>query len=113
MWMAGYPRHSGTANLTYEGKTFNILFQGQYTGKVKFNLDEAANARNISGVSDWMVFNTTVGVKVNDQFNLRFIVDNLFNASAPFPALSVTGGTRPYYSGLIGRFFRVVATARF
>ena len=81
MWMAGYPRHSGTANLTYEGKTFKILFQGQYTGKVKFNL--------------------------------RFIVDNVFNASAPFPALSVTGGTRPYYSGLIGRFFRVAATARF
>lgn len=109
----GYPRHSGTANLTYEGNTFNILFQGQYTGKVKFNLDEAPNARNISGLTDWVVFNTTVGVKVNDQFNLRFIVDNVFNATAPFPATAVAGGTQPYFSGLIGRFFRVAATARF
>ncbi|GAA3264081.1 hypothetical protein GCM10020258_30190 [Sphingomonas yabuuchiae] len=81
----GYPRHSGTANLTYEGDTFNVLFQGQYTGKVKFNLDEAPNARNISGLTDWVVFNTTVGVKVTDQFNLRFIVDNVFNATAPSP----------------------------
>jgi hypothetical protein len=25
----------------------------------------------------------------------------------------VAGGTQPYFSGLIGRFFRVAATARF
>ena len=80
---------------------------------MKFNLDEAPNARNISGLTDWVVFNTTVGVKVNDQFNLRFIVDNVFNATAPFPATAVPGGTQPYFSGLIGRFFRVAATARF
>ncbi|MFE8583372.1 TonB-dependent receptor plug domain-containing protein [Sphingomonas sp. NCPPB 2930] len=109
----GYPRHSGTANLTYEGRNFNVLFQGQYTGKVRFDMDEAANARDVKGASDWMVFNTTVGMKVNEQFNLRFIVDNVFNARPPYPLPVGTTGVQPYYSGIIGRFFRVAATARF
>lgn len=109
----GYPRHSGTANLTYESDSFNLLFQARYTGKGEFDIDEADNARNISGVGDWWLFNTTVGVKVNEQFGLKLIVDNVFDKSAPYPVPAGGFGTQTYFSGILGRFFRVSATAKF
>ncbi len=110
----GYPRHSGTANFTYESDGFNFLFQGRYVGKGAFDLDEAANARDITGVGDWWVFNSTVGVNVNKQFALKLIVDNLFDRKPPYPApTGNANGTQTYFSGILGRFFRVSATARF
>ncbi|MBB4154915.1 outer membrane receptor protein involved in Fe transport [Sphingomonas jinjuensis] len=108
----GYPRHSGTANLTYDSQVFNLLFQGRYIGKSRYDLNEAPNARNIPGVGDWWVFNTTLGIKAADNFDLRFIVDNVFNAKPPYP-VPAGGGTTTYFSGILGRYFRVSATARF
>lgn len=108
----GYPRHSGTANLTYDSDHFNLLIQGRYIGKGAFDLDEADNARNISGVGDWVVFNTTIGLKVNDQFGLKFIVDNVFDRDPPYPS-PAGGGTTTYFSGILGRYFRAAATVKF
>ncbi len=108
----GYPRHSGTANLTFDNDRFNLLLQGRYIGKGAFDIDEAPNARNISGVGDWVVFNTTVGMKVNEQFGLRFIVDNVFDRAPPYPA-PAGGGTTTYFSGILGRYFRAAATVKF
>ncbi|MDF0753014.1 TonB-dependent receptor, partial [Marinobacter sp. 71-i] len=82
---------------TYESKDFNALIQAQYYGKGKFDVDEAPNARNIMGVSDWWLFNATVGTKVNDQFGLKLIVDNVFNAKPPFPALAGSANSVPTY----------------
>lgn len=108
----GYPRHSGTANLTYDSDAFNLLFQARYIGKGAFDLDAADNARNISGVGAWTVFNATVGVKVNPQFGLRFIVDNVFDRDPPYPS-PAGGGTTTYFSGILGRYFRAAATVKF
>jgi len=108
----GYPRHSGTANLTYDSDNFNLLFQGRYIGKGAFDIDEAADARNISGVGAWTVFNATVGVKVNQQFGLRFIVDNVFDRSPPYPS-PAGGGTTQYFTGILGRYFRAAANVKF
>jgi len=108
----GYPRHSGTANLSYEGNRFNLLLQAQYIGKGRFDMDAAPNATDITGVGDWWLFNATVGAKVNERFGLKLIVDNLFDATPPYPA-PLGNGTRPYFSGIMGRYFTVAATAKF
>lgn len=108
----GYPHHSGTANLTYESDRFNALVQAQYTGKGAYDVDEAANARNIMGVSDWWMINATVGVRVNRQFGLKLIVDNVFDVNPPYPA-PAGGGTTTYYSGILGRYARIAATVKF
>lgn len=108
----GYPRHSGTANLTYENSGFNALFQAQYFGKGRFDIDEAENSRDILGVGDWWLFNGTVGVNVNRQFGVKFIVDNIFDKKPPYPA-PAGGGTTTYYSGILGRYFRVAANVKF
>jgi iron complex outermembrane recepter protein len=108
----GYPHHSGTANFTYESKGFNALVQAQYFGKSKYDVDEAPNARNIMGVGDWWLFNATVGTRVNDQFSLKLIVDNVFNVKPPYPA-PAGGGTVTYYSGILGRYARIAASVKF
>ena len=64
-------------------------------------------------MGDWWLFNTTVGVKVNEQFGLKLIVDNVFDKSAPYPVPAGGFGTQTYFSGILGRFFRVSATAKF
>ncbi|UIJ44268.1 TonB-dependent receptor [Sphingomonas cannabina] len=110
----GYPRHAGTANLTYDSDSFNLLFQAQYVGKGRFDIDEAANARDIMGVGDWWLFNATVGAKVNERFGLKFIVDNLFDTKPPFPAAATSANAlKTYSSGIIGRYFRVAANVKF
>jgi iron complex outermembrane receptor protein len=110
----GYPHHSGTANLTYDSDSFNLLFQAQYTGKGQFDVDEAANARNIMGVGDWWMFNASVGVKVNEQFGLKLIVDNVFDTQPPYPAPAGSANAFPtYYSGILGRYMRISANVKF
>lgn len=110
----GYPRHSGTANFTYEGDTFNVLVQGQYFGKSRFNVDEAANARDVKGVNDWFLVNATVGAKINDRMGLKFIVNNVFDRKPPYAAIAGSAAsTTTYFSGILGRYFRVAANVKF
>ncbi len=108
----GYPRHSGTANFTYESDRFNALVQAQYTGKGAYDLDEAPDTRNIAGVKDWWMINATLGVRVNQQFGLKLIVDNVFDVSPPYPA-PAGGGTTTYFSGILGRYARIAASVKF
>ncbi len=103
-----------TANLTYESSGFNALFQAQYFGKGQYDVDEAPDARNIMGVGDWWLFNATVGAKVNDQFGLKLIVDNVFDSAPPYPAPAGSGNAfKTYFSGILGRYFRVAANVKF
>jgi outer membrane receptor protein involved in Fe transport len=109
----GNPRHAGTVNVTYEKNGFNALLQMQYVGKGRFDKDEADNARNIMGVGDWQVFNATVGYDVNEDFGLKFIVDNIADRKAPFPYVGAYEQNTTYYSGIVGRSFRISGVAKF
>jgi iron complex outermembrane receptor protein len=109
----GYPHHSGTANITYEKGGFNALLQMQYVGKGRFDVDEVDTARDILGVGDWEVFNATVGYDVNKQLGLKLIVDNIGNRKPPYPFTGTYNATQTYYSGIVGRSFRVSASVKF
>ena len=43
---------------------------------------------------------------------LQFIVDNVFDKAPPFPR-PAEGGTVTYFKGLLGRYFKVSASASF
>ncbi len=108
----GNPKHSFTANVTVDRGPVNLLWQTQYYGKSVWNADAAPNALEYSGVGAWWLFNASIGVDVSKQFALRLIVDNVFDAKPPFPA-PAANGTITYYSGILGRYFRASATAKF
>ncbi|QXQ07935.1 TonB-dependent receptor [Sphingosinicellaceae bacterium] len=109
----GNPRHSGTANFSFERNGFNMLTQVQYVGKGKFNADDAPDARDITGVGDWVVVNATVGYDVNEHFGLKFIVDNIANRRPPAPFTGTQQAVQTYYSGIVGRYFRASASVKF
>jgi len=109
----GNPRHGGVATLTYEKNGFNALLQMQYVGKGRFDVDEAPNARNIKGVSDWEVFNGTIGYDISRRFGLKLIVDNIFDRKPPYPFTRSYAATQTYFSGIMGRYMRVQASVGF
>jgi len=108
----GNPKHSLTANLKYENRAFDLLWQTQYFGKGRIDADADAADYEYPGVGDWWLFNASAGLKVGDRMNLRFIVDNILDKKPPFPA-PAGGGTITYYSGLLGRYFRVSTSLKF
>lgn len=109
----GYPRHSGTASVTYDKGGFNALVQVQYVGKGKYDVDESPTARDIGGNGDWYVVNATVGYDVSKQFGMRFIVDNIADRGPPAPYTGTYEQNQTYFSGIVGRSFRVAANVRF
>lgn len=108
----GDPKHSFTANINVDHGPVNFLWQTQYFGKSVWDADAAPGDYEINGVKAWWLFNASLGVEVKKDFELRLIVDNVFDKAPPFPA-PAAGGTITYYSGILGRYFRVAATAKF
>ena len=108
----GNPKHSFTANLKYENRAFDLLWQTQYFGKGRIDADGDPLDYEYPGVGDWWLFNASAGLKVNDRMNIRLIVDNILDKKPPFPA-PAGGGTITYYSGILGRYFRVSTSLKF
>jgi len=108
----GNPRHSFTANVNYDNGAFNSLVQVQYFGKSLQDPNGALTDYQYPQVGAYVVTNTSVGYTIDKRYELRFIVDNLFDVGPPFPA-PAAGGTVTYYSGVLGRYFRVSAGVKF
>ncbi len=69
-------------------------------------------------MGSWWLINSTIGMKFTPAFQLRFIVDNVFNKQPPFPAIAGTGGnyapgTTTYFSGILGRALQLEADYKF
>jgi len=108
----GDPKHSFTANINVDHGPVNFLWQTQYFGKGVWDADAAPDAYEVNGVGDWWLFNASLGFDVTEKFEMRLIVDNVFDKKPPFPA-PAAGGTITYYSGVLGRYFRVSGKVKF
>jgi iron complex outermembrane recepter protein len=89
-----------------------------FIGPANFSNQNTATSQDIFGVGSWWVINSTLGMKVTPAFQVRFIVDNVFNRQPPFPALAGSGGnfanaTSQYFSGIIGRTLLLSADYKF
>ena len=64
-------------------------------------------------LSPFQAFHATYKViPTENDFTFRFIVENLFDRSAPYPA-PTGGGLTTYFDGIMGRYFKVAATFGF
>ena len=108
----GDPKHSFTANINVDRGPVNVLWQTQYFGKSVWDADAASDAYEYNGVGDWWLFNASVGFDVAKNFEMRVIVDNVFDKAPPFPA-PAANGTITYYSGILGRYFRLAGKVKF
>jgi outer membrane receptor protein involved in Fe transport len=114
----GYSKNKGSINLLYANRGFSWDWQGLFTGPANFNNQNTPTSQNILGVGAWWLINSTVGMKFTPAFQVRFIVNNVFNKQPPFPAIAGTGGnyapgTTTYFEGILGRSLLVQADYRF
>ena len=101
-----------TASLraAYERGAFSWFNEVQFVSGAVFNATEAAGTRDIMGVSDYWVWNTTFGINVNKSARFQFNIDNVTDRALPYPA-SGSGSQNVYSEGLLGR--RFLASIRF
>jgi len=110
----GNSRNQATLNLNYRRGAFSMLLQGEYYGSGKWDVDEQPGSRDIEGVGDWWLFNSSIGYEITPRFGVRLAVDNVFDKSAPFPApVDSDKVAATYFSGLFGRNYQLNANYRF
>jgi iron complex outermembrane receptor protein len=114
----GYSKSKGSIDLLYANKGFSWDWQGIFIGPAQFNNQNTPTSQDILGVGAWWLINSTIGMKVTPAFQLRLIVDNVFNKQPPFPAIAGTGGnfangTSVYFSGILGRSLQLSAEYKF
>lgn len=108
----GYSPHQFTANVTYYNSGFRGQVQAQYFGKTEVDPDANPGTYEFPEVDDIVYVNTSLSYDVSEQFQVRFIVDNVFDAGTPFPVPG-GGGRVAYFDGIMGRYFKVGARVRF
>jgi iron complex outermembrane receptor protein len=114
----GYSKSKGSIDLLYSNQGFSWDWQAIFIGSANFSNQNTTNSQDILGVGAWWLINSTLGLKVTPAFEVRFIVDNVFNKQPPFPAIAGTGGnfaagTTTYFSGIIGRSLLLSADYKF
>jgi len=106
------PVDAVTTNLGWQNKKIDWMWTIIYYGPSLVNPNLAANTYEYPRISPYWMFNTSVGVHVNEHFDLRLTVNNIFNLNVPQPQVFV-GGTNKYADALIGRYFRLTAKVKF
>lgn len=100
-------------NATWRLGDWTWFNQLRWLDSAVFDNSDGEFSRNISGVDDWTVVNTTVGYALNDNIDLQLTIDNLFDKDPPFPAVAFGVGIAAYYPGVIGRFATFTVRATF
>jgi outer membrane receptor protein involved in Fe transport len=115
----GFNDHRATASLTWSKGRGAWFTQLRYLSSAVFDNADQAFTRDVSGVDDWYVFDTSFSFDLTDRINLRFNIDNVFDEEAPYGATANwTGsgqahGVVTYYSGILGRMVGFTVRANF
>lgn len=103
---AAEPKDNLTANLNYDNGGLNFMWQTIYSGPTRINVNVPTSNYQYPNIGAYWMFNTSLGLDLNKQFNVRLIVNNVLNKSLPFPYVVGDNQAR-FYDALMGRYFRV------
>jgi iron complex outermembrane receptor protein len=114
----GYSKSKGSIDILYANQGFSWDWQGIFIGPAQFSNQNTPTSQDILGVGSWWLINSTLGMKVTPAFQVRFIIDNVFNKQPPFPAIAGTGGnyapgTTTYFQGILGRTLQLSVDYKF
>ncbi|WP_260928625.1 TonB-dependent receptor domain-containing protein [Novosphingobium sp. 9] len=105
------PVDSVQGNIDWGTKRFDWLWQVTYYGPSKIDPNAGEGTYEYPRMSPYWMINTSVGVKVTDNFKIRMIVDNVFNLGVPSPY--TTTSANKYFDAIMGRYFRLNASVDF
>lgn len=108
----GYSNNKGVVSLDYINGGFNTDVQVNYIGPARVDPNTAYNFYAVPVVSTFTYVNLSVSYNINRRFTIRGDIDNLLDASAPYP-YPASGGTTTYFQGILGRYIRIGAAVHF
>ncbi|SKB31853.1 TonB-dependent receptor domain-containing protein [Sphingopyxis flava] len=112
--MIGYAKHQALVTVDYRAVDLGMFAQLSYIGKARINPQAAPSfyPDGLDRVPAIALVNLGASLRVGDRFALRLALDNVFDRQPPYP-YPATGGSTTYFSGLLGRYARLGASANF
>ncbi len=110
----GYSKHSAVATVSYNEPDYGVFVQANYTGATHIDSQVADNyyPNGLNDLKAITFINMGANFNVNDKFEFRLVVDNVFDKKPPYP-FPASGGVVTYFPGVLGTFFRAGATVKF
>lgn len=102
----GESSHRATLGVTWDIGNWSWYNQLRWLDGAVFNNADGEFTRNIKGIDDWLVVNSSVRYRFNDNLDVQLIVDNLFDTDPPSAAMG-SRSRYAYYAGILGRYARV------
>lgn len=109
----GEPADALTTNFVWMTKTTDVSVTWIYEGPTVVNPNNLASSYQYYRVSPYNMINTSFGVRVNEHFSLRAIVNNLFNLGVTYAGTVPQYSTNKQWDAVFGRSFRMNATVSF
>ena len=109
----GESTHRVTLGVTWDIGNWSWYNQIRWLDSAVFNNADDEFTRDVKGVDDWLVVNSSLFYRFNDNFDMQLTVDNLFDTDPPFAGNAAYGGILAYYSGILGRYARLRARLTF
>jgi len=108
----GNSRHKATGTLALDNRAVGGWVRMQYIGPAVLDMDAAAGTYDTPHRNAVAFIDTGAQFRVQDRFTFRLSVENVFDTKPPFPA-PAGGGVIAYWQGVMGRYFKVGASAAF
>ena len=109
----GNSKFTAAGSVTYEdGHGLLAQVSVNYTGPARFDVDSPENTFNPPRVDSFTFVNAALAYTVDERFQFRVSVDNIFGADFPFPG-PAGGGVITYFPAVLGTYFRFGAQVRF
>ena len=101
------------ANLHWQTKGFDWLWGLIYQGPTTIDPNAGATKYQYSRINPYFMANTSIGLRVNEHFDLRLAVNNVFNFNVTYAGPVPEYGTNKQFDAILGRYFRLTAKVRF
>jgi len=109
----GESSHRVNLNATWYNEKWTVFTQIRWLDAAVFDNTDTEFTRDVKGVDDWTVVDTTVVYAFRDNMDVRVTVENLFDNDAPYAAPAGTGGITTYFPGIRGRYATFTVRAAF
>lgn len=108
----GNSRHKATGTLAFDNASVGSWVRVNYIGPAVIDMDAAAGTYDTPHRDAVAFVDAGAHFTVADKFTLRISVENVFDTKPPFPS-PAGGGVIAYWQGVMGRYFKVGASAAF
>jgi len=108
----GYSRNKGILTLDYTSPTFSGQVQINHIGSARIDPDKSPDFYSVPKIGSFTYVNVAGVVRVDERFDFRISVDNLFDKKPPYP-YPASGGGVTYFQGILGTYVRVGAGVHF